>query len=508
MRTRYSLAIDQGSTNTKVVAVDPAGTIAAVATERVALRFPQPGWVESDPASIWESVLSAMEGCLSQLSDPDVVSIGVCNQRESVVMWERSTGDPLGPMVSWQCTRGREVCDALDTPETRSLVAARTGLGLEPMFSAPKMKWLLDSIPDGAARAAQGEICLGTVDSWLVWNLTGGQAFSTDFTNASRTLLWNLADLSWDQALLDLFGVPAGALPAARASSAVHGECANPELSSTLGGTVIGSILGDSHAALVGHSAFHPGRVKASFGTGTSVLAPTGGVATCDGLSSTVAWSRQEGDECEVCYAIEGNIYATGAALEWTAGLLGLGRDVGELEKLAASCPDSRGIVFVPAFAGLGAPHWDAHARGLVTGITLGAGRAELARATFESVAHQVADVVGRAVATLGADHRLKVHADGGAIRSDLLSQLVADLCDVELLCSDETQTAAVGAAHFAGLTAGMWPTLGDLVQLPRHVTRVTPRMSDSERRAARQQWVDAIGQASSSGPQSRQGWG
>ena len=219
MTHRYSLAIDQGTTNTKVVAVDQAGRIAGVATERVDLRFPRAGWAESDPTSIWKSVVSAMEGCLSQLSDPNIVSIGVCNQRESVVMWERSTGQPLGPMVGWQCTRGRAVCDALETPETRSMVSARTGLGLEPMFSAPKMKWLLDSVPDGVKRAEDGEICLGTVDSWLIWNLTSGQAFVTDFTNASRTLLCNLAELQWDPELLALFSVPAPAstrIPSAR----------------------------------------------------------------------------------------------------------------------------------------------------------------------------------------------------------------------------------------------------------------------------------------------------
>lgn len=499
MSSRYTLAIDQGTTNTKVVAVDQDGSIAAVASERVSLWFPQPGWVESDPTAIWKSVVSAIEGCLAQLEDPEpeVVAIGVCNQRESVVMWDRATGRPLRPMVSWQCTRGREVCDGLDDPETRSMVAERTGLGLEPMFSAPKMKWLLDSILDGSARAAQGEICIGTVDSWLVWQLTRGHAFVTDFTNASRTLLFNLEDLSWDAGLLDLFGVPEAALPEVQASSAPHGVCSGAELNPLLHGVVIGAILGDSHAALVGHGAFRPGRIKASFGTGTSVLAPTDEISACDGLSSTVAWSRTDGETVEVCYAIEGNIYATGAALEWTAELLGMGHDVGELEQLAMTCEDSRGVVFVPAFAGLGAPHWDAHARALVTGITFGAGRAELARATFEAVAHQVADVVDRTASALSPE-RLRIHADGGAARSDLLSRLVADLSDVELLRSDDAETAAVGAAHFAGLTAGIWPTLGDLAQLPRRVTRVTPTMNGSVRREARNRWAEALDRSSS----------
>ena len=496
MTGRYALAIDQGTTNTKVAAVDEGGRIAAIASERVDLRFPQTGWAESDPMSIWKSVISAMEGCLAQLSNPDVVSVGVSNQRESVVMWERSTGQPLGPMVGWQCTRGASICEALDTPEVREMVAVKTGLGLEPMFSASKMSWLLDSIPDGIKRAQAGEICLGTVDTWLTWKLTEGRSFATDFTNASRTLLCHLAEMRWDADLLELFGVPAVALGNIEASASTHGECSGPELHAAVAGTMIGSMIGDSHSALVGHGAFRPGRMKASFGTGTSVLAPTGTVASGKGLSSTVAWSRDDGDEIEVCYAIEGNIYATGSALEWTAKLVGLGRDVGELANLAESCPDARGVTFVPAFAGLGAPHWDADARGIISGITLGANRAEVARAAFECVAHQVADVIGQVAVTLGADERLTVHADGGATRSDLLCQLVADLSDVELLRSDDAETAAVGAAHLAGLTAGVWGSLEELAAIPRNTTLVAPSMDVADRTAARQRWAAEINRA------------
>ena len=493
-----SLAIDQGTTNTKVLAVDQAGTTVAVATERVALDFPRPGWAESDPTSIWNSVTSAIEHCLSQIPDTTISSIGLCNQRESVVAWERSSGQPLGPLVSWQCTRGSALCDSLDVPATRSMVSARTGLGLEPMFSASKMRWLLDSVPDGAARAAAGEICLGTVDSWLLWNLTDGRTFGTDHTNASRTLLFGLAELDWNLELLELFGVPRVALPSISASAAVHGECSSASLGRQLRGTVIGAVLGDSHAALVGHGAFDAGSVKASFGTGSSVLAPTAGLVSSRSLSSTVAWSRRCEDDREVRYAIEGNIYATGAALEWTARLLGLGTEVADLERLATTCADAGGVVLVPAFAGLGAPHWDAHARGLISGLTLGASRAELARAAFECVAHQVADVIDAVTETLGADQRLAVHADGGAARSDLVARMVADLADVELLRGEEAEVAAVGAAHFAGLTAGLWTSLDELGDLPRRTTRVAPTLTDRDRREARSRWAYAIEQVSS----------
>jgi glycerol kinase len=493
-----SLAIDQGTTNTKVLAVDRDGTTVAVATERVALHSPRPGWAESDPRSLWVSVTSAIENCLVQIPDAAISSIGVCNQRESVVAWERSSGKPLGPLVSWQCTRGSALCDSLDTPATRSMVSAHTGLGLEPMFSASKMRWLLDAIPDGASRARAGEICLGTVDSWLTWNLTDGRTFGTDHTNASRTLLCNLAELDWDIELLELFGVPRAALPSISASAAVHGECSCPILDRRLRGTMIGAVLGDSHAALVGHGAFQPGSIKASFGTGTSVLAATGDIVTSESLSSTVAWSRHGDDEREVCYAIEGNIYATGAALEWTAKLLGLGTDVADLEQLALTCTDAGGVTLVPAFAGLGAPHWDAHARGVITGLTLGAGRAELARAAFECVAHQVADVIDAAGETLRTDQRLTVHTDGGAARSDLLAELVADLADVELLRADDAEIAAVGAAHFAGLTAALWSDLDELGDLPRRTTSTAPTMDDIARREARSRWAHAIEQVSS----------
>ncbi|MET0909823.1 MAG: FGGY family carbohydrate kinase [Ilumatobacteraceae bacterium] len=493
-----TLAIDQGTTNTKVLAVDKAGTTVAAAAERIELTHPRSGWAESDPSSIWRSVATAIENCLSQIPETPITSIGVCNQRESVVMWQRSSGEPLGPLVSWQCTRGSALCDSIASAATRTMVAARTGLGLEPMFSASKMRWLLDSIPDGPARAAAGEICLGTVDSWLLWNLTGGRSFGTDHTNASRALLCNLVDLDWDLELLELFGIPRAALPSIQASASVHGQCISPGLGRQLEETTIGAVLGDSHAALVGHGAFETGSIKASFGTGTSVMAPSADVVASGALSSTVAWSRERDGISDVHYAIEGNIFATGAALEWTAKLLGLGTDVADLEELARTRDDAGGVVLVPAFAGLGAPHWDAHARGLIVGLTADASRAELARSSFECVAHQVAEVLDAAREVLGTAQRLTVHADGGATRSNLVTALVADLADVELLRSDDAEIAAIGAAHFAGLTAGLWAGLDELRDLPRHTTRIVPTMADADRSEARSRWAHAVDQASS----------
>lgn len=483
------LAIDQGTTNTKALIVGTDGFVRALHTERVAIEFPRPGWAQSDPREIWRSVERVVAACLDDVARGSVLAIGIANQRESVVAWERATGEPLGPLVSWQCTRGVDLCAQLATPEAIELVRARTGLTLDPMFSASKMRWLLGHIDNGLCRAANGEICLGTVDSWLLWNLTG-DTFTTDMTNASRTLLFDLATGDWSGDLLELFGIPRAALATILASADDYGSVSYPSIAAS--GATITAMIGDSHAALVGHGAFHPGAVKASFGTGTSVMAPVDRVLRSGRLSSTVGWSRRVGATSQVVQAIEGNIYATGAALEWTANLLGLEGDVTALEALARSCPDGAGVSFVPALARLGAPHWDPDARGTVTGLTRHAGPPQVARAAFEAVAHQVADVCDEIERVLG-NRPEALFTDGGAIRSELLATTVADLVGVPLLRSDEPELAALGAASLAGLQAGVLPSVDALQELPRAFTRVDPTLAAERRRDARGQWDAAL---------------
>ncbi len=486
------LAVDQGTTNTKALVVGQDGETLAAASVRVGIEFPQPGWVQSDAGEIWDSVRSVIGDCLRNVPAGSVVGLGISNQRESVVAWERASGAPLGPVVSWQCGRGAARCAALGAAGHGELVAARTGLVLDPMFAATKMAWLLDAIDDGHGRAARGEICLGTIDSWLVWNLTGGRSFVTDLTNASRTLLFDLAKREWDDELLAIFGIPPKALPRLQASASPFGDASVTSGSGEHHDIPIWAVAGDSHAALVGHRALAPGTVKATFGTGSSIMAPVDVLPHTTSLSSTIAWSRQAVGGNEVVYAIEGNVYATGSALEWVASLLGFGGDVGRLNTIAAACDTSGGVCFVPALSGLGAPYWDSSARGLITGLTRAAGPPELARAAFEAVAHQVTDVLDAVQQVL--DSRIEqLHVDGGAMRSELLAQLLADLAAVRVVRSDEPEVAALGAAFLAGSGAGLWPDLESTASLPVRTTRFEPALPDTERRAHRSRWADAV---------------
>jgi glycerol kinase len=488
------LAIDQGTTNTKAVVIGMDGAVRASSSVRVGIEFPVPGWVQSDAHDIWHSVLKVTAECLDHVPAGSVQSIGISNQRESVVAWDRTNGSPLGPVISWQCGRTASRCAELSEAGYGEMVRARTGLVLGPMFSASKMAWLLEAIEDGAQRAADGEICLGTIDSWLIWNFSGGESFVTDHTNASRTLLLDLTSREWADELLEVFGIPRHCLPSVQPSISSFG------VARLSGGVPIGGVAGDSHAALVGHRALVPGVVKATFGTGTSVMAPVESLSRAPQLSSTIAWSQRGMAGDETTYALEGNIYATGAALEWTAALLGLAGDVGALGELARSCASSSGVCFVPALSGLGAPYWEASARGLMSGLTHGAGPPEVSRAAFEAVAHQVVDVLDCLHGALGSSFG-QICADGGAIRSDLLASIVADISGVAVLRNDEREVAALGAALLAGVSAGMWPDLQSTEKLPLGCTTFEPRISGVERRHLRQQWADAMHRTVMTGP-------
>jgi glycerol kinase len=483
---RHVLAIDQGTTNTKVLLFDRDSAVVARAERPVETRFPQPGWVEQDAIAVWRTVAEAIEECLTRAGGADVAAIGISNQRESVLLWERATGTPLGPIVVWQCRRTSAFCDALRRDGHQAVLEARTGLTIDPLFSGSKIRWLLDAVPDGRRRAEAGELCAGTIDAWLLWNLTGGAVHACDATNASRTQLFNLQARSWDDEVLRVFGVPRALLPEVRPSSGVLGQTV--ARGALPAGVPVAAAIGDSHAALFGHAAFGAGSVKATYGTGSSLMTPIATpVASRHGLSTTVAWALPAG----TTYALEGNITVTGGAVQWIGALLGLSGGSADVAALAATVGDSGGVYVVPALAGLGAPYWDADARGLICGATRGTTGAHVARATIESIAFQVRDVF-EAMREDGTTPAVLL-ADGGASRNADLMQFQADILDRPVVRSDAAELSARGAGWLAGLAAGVWPSVDALAQLPRAVTRFEPRMPAGERDRRLAGWQDAI---------------
>jgi len=480
------LSVDQGTTNSKAILVDRGGVIRARASRPVSITFPQPGWVEQDARDIWTSVRLVTEDCLSQALGAEIAAVGISNQRESVIVWDRSTGEPAGPCVIWQCRRTTGFCDELRTRGLEASIRERSGLPVDPLFSASKIRWLLSSIPDGMARAAAGDLCVGTVDSWLLWNLTGGKEHHTDASNASRTQLLDLKSCSWDPELLEIFGIPKGCLPEVRPSSGIAGVTA--ACGTLPAGVPVASLIGDSHAALVGHAAFTPGAVKATYGTGSSLMSPLGNaVLSRHGLSTTVAWSQPG---C-VRYALEGNITNTGGTVQWLAGLLQLAGPEA-VAALADGLPDSGGVYLVPAFAGLGTPHWDAGSRGVIAGLTRGTTTAHLARAAIESIAYQVCDVFDAMRQDAGLPLPA-LYADGGASRNNSLMQFQADILGCPVIRSESADLSAIGAAWLAGLATGFWSSLEELDALPRPYTKFEPQMDDVRRRQLLAGWHEAV---------------
>jgi glycerol kinase len=411
----------------------------------------------------------------------------VSNQRESVVLWERATGAPAGPVAVWQCQRGAALCRELTAAGHEPEIRARTGLTIDPMFSASKMRWLLDHTPHGMARAAVGELCLGTIDSWVLFNLTGGQVHACDLTNASRTQLFNLKTQTWDPELLAHFGIPQAALPTLQPSSGHFGVTQG--VNGLPDGIPITSLIGDSHGALYGHAGFQPGAIKATYGTGSSLMTPTATpIFSQKGLSTTVAWSYPQ----QATFALEGNIYATGAAVEWYAQLLGLTDSATQIEAMAGRVADSDGVYLVPAFVGLGAPHWQSTARGTMTGLTRGSGPNQLARATLESIAYQIRDVFDVMQSEAGAPLQVLL-ADGGASQNNLLMQFQADILDCPVLRSTSSDVSALGAAYLAGLAAGVWTDEAAIAALPRPHDRFEPQMPASRRAALYAGWQAAV---------------
>ncbi len=471
------LAIDQGTTNSKAVLVSTEGEILARGSAPVGISHPQPGWVEQDPSRIWRSVREAIAECLGAGPPADVLGIAISNQRESVTIWDAETGEPLGPVVSWQCRRSAPVCTDLNAAGHSHRVQALTGLPIDPMFPGPKMKWLLDRAPAGRT------IRLGTIDAWLIHCLTDGAVHACDASNAARSQLYDLNRKTWSDELCELFGVPKAVLPEVRDSASDFGATRN--VPGLCDGIRIAAAIGDSHAALFGHGAFNPGDGKVTFGTGSSIMTTLPRfIAPEHGITTTIAWSING----EPTYAFEGNILVSASALPWMTEILGL-PDVQALVDLAATAAPG-GPGFVPAFVGLGAPYWQADARALFAGITFNTTRAQMARAVTDSMAFQVHDVF-RAMSAQSPAPLGRLYADGGPSKNTFLMQCVADTLDHAIIQSDAPEASALGAAYLAGLSLGVWSDLDTVAALPRSRIALAPRASDAAERL--RVWQDAI---------------
>jgi len=484
----FVAAIDQGTTGTTVLVFDRRGRVAGRAYSEFSQHYPKPGWVEHDADEIWRVTLAVLRQAVRRAGarGKDVVALGITNQRETTVLWDRRTGRPVSRAIVWQDRRTAPLCEALRKRGKEGLVRRRTGLVLDPYFSATKVAWLLRSVRGLAARAARGEVCFGTIDSWLLWRLTGGAVHATDRTNASRTLLYDIRRHRWDPELCSLFDVPMSMLPAVVSSA---GECgvATPDI---LGAPVpIAGIAGDQQAALFGQGCVEPGMAKNTYGTGCFLLMNTGrrAVTSRHGLLTTVACDAYGGP----AYALEGSVFVAGAAMQWLRDGLGLIARAGDSEALARSVDSTLGVYFVPAFVGLGAPYWDPDARGAITGLTRGVTRAHLVRAALESLAFQTRDVVDAMVADGGTLRTLRV--DGGASANDFLMQFQADVLGVPVERPALVETTAMGAAYLAGLATGFWKTPAELGRTRRIAKRFRPQRSTGLRAAAYRGWVDAV---------------
>ncbi len=484
------LALDQGTTSSRAILFDRQGTICRMAQKEFRQHYPQSGWVEHDPVEIWTSQIEVAKQVLDQagLRAQDIAAIGITNQRETTVVWDRKTGQPIAPAIVWQDRRTASQCDQLRSSGLAPEIQEKSGLVLDAYFSATKIQWILDHVQGARAKADAGQLACGTIDSWLIWNLTGGKTHVTDPSNASRTMLYNLESNTWDQTLLDIFAIPANMLPEIQPSSAILGESCQ-EL---FGGPIqIAGVAGDQQAALFGQNCTRHGMVKNTYGTGCFMLMHVGNRPrpSKHKLLSTVAWRV---GKAPVEYALEGSVFIAGAAVQWLRDGLGIIQNSSEVEALAASVPDNGGVYFVPALAGLGAPHWDAYARGSIQGITRGTTKGHLARAALEGIALQVADVVD----TMRQDSGLSIEelrCDGGASVNNLLMQFQADMLQAPVVRPLVVETTALGAAFLAGLAVGYWKDLADVESIWQSDRVFHPQMDRVHVDRIRTQWKEAV---------------
>ncbi len=487
---KYIMALDAGTTSNRCIIFDGAGNIRASVQREFRQYYPKPGWVEHNADEIWETQLAVMQQALSSawLNASQIAAIGITNQRESVIVWDKATGKPVCPAIVWQCRRTAEYCDELRERGFAEIIRKKTGLVLDAYFSATKLKWILDNVPGARERAESGLLLFGTVDTWLIWKLTGGKVHATDYSNASRTMLYDIHRLCWDEELLNLMGIPAQMLPEVRPSSGIFGET-DPGL---LGAPVlVAGAAGDQQAALFGQTCFEAGEAKNTYGTGCFLLLNTGAqpVDSSHGLVTTIAW----GLGGKITYALEGSIFAAGAAVQWLRDELGLISSAGETEALARAVQDTNGCYLVPAFTGLGAPYWDPYARGIICGLTRGVNKNHIVRATLESIAYQVCDVVS----AMSADANLPLsglRVDGGASANDFLMQVQADVLGAPVVRPNNVESTALGAAYFAGLAVGFWESREKLRSSSAVVFR--PAIEYAERQQRLEGWRAAVRRA------------
>jgi len=497
---RYILALDQGTTSSRAIVFDQQGAVVAVAQREFEQIFPQAGWVEHDAEEIWSSQISVAVEALSraQARPRDLAGIGITNQRETAIVWNRETGKPIHNAIVWQDRRTADFCGQLRAQGHERLIQERTGLLIDSYFSGTKVVWILDHVEGARKLAEAGKLAFGTVDSWLVWNLTSGRVHLTDISNASRTMLFNIHTGKWDEELLRLLNIPASMLPEVRGSSEVYAEVTT---TLGLGSVAIAGMAGDQQASLFGQRCTSPGLTKNTYGTGCFMLQNTGtrAVPSSNRLVTTVAWKI--GDTTE--YALEGSVFVGGAVVQWLRDGLRLIRSSGEVEQLAASVPDNGGVYMVPAFVGLGAPHWDAYARGSIFGLTRGSSAGHLARAALESIAYQVADLLD-AIQRDAATPIKEMRVDGGASANDTLMQFQADIMNIPVVRPEVTETTALGAAYLAGIGIGFWKDAQAIATMPRAERRFEPKMPPAQAAKLRERWNLALSRAKAWEPEAQ----
>lgn len=484
---KYILTLDEGTTSARAVLFDKGGNAVSAAQREFKQIYPQPGFVEHDPVEIFSVQYAAVTEAITAIgaSAEEIAAVGVTNQRETTIIWDKNTGEPIYNAIVWQCRRTSEMCDKLRADGLEEYIRKTTGLRIDAYFSATKIKWILDNVPGARDRAENGELLFGTVDTWLIWKLSGGKIHVTDRTNAARTMLYDIHSLTWDKRILEILQIPKCMLPEVRSSSEIYGNV------NILGAEIpVSGIAGDQQAALFGQKCFCEGDIKNTYGTGCFLLMNTGATAfeSKNGLITTIA--ADAGDN--ICYAFEGSVFVGGAVIQWLRDELGLITTAAESEKAALSVPDSAGVYIVPAFAGLGAPYWDMYARGTICGLTRGSGKNHIIRACLEAIAYQTNDLI----TALKADTGLPINhirADGGAAANNFLMQFQADISDVGVIRPAQTEATAAGAAYLAGLAVGFWKNKNEILRLPDKQTEFKPAITAKRREALTDGWKRAV---------------
>lgn len=489
----YIVALDQGTSSTTALLIDHMGSVIWKSSQEISTIYPSPGWVEQDPHEIFLSCLNVIHELIdeTEISTGQIAAIGITNQRETTLVWDKETGEPVYNAIVWQCRRSTVLCDIMKSQGVESAISEKTGLTLDPYFSATKLRWIIDNIPNGQARAQNGEIIFGTVDSWILWNLTGQVVHATDTTNASRTMLYNIDNFEWDTDLLNLFDIPPNILPAVHSSNSIFGYT----LAELFRGKEIpvSAMAGDQNSALFGQVCFDPGMIKNTYGTGCFVLANSGEerIDSKSGLISTISWHIGR----NVTYGLEGSIFSSGSTVQWLRDGLGIINSTSEVDALAESVENNGGVYFVPAFTGLGAPNWDPNARGTIVGLTLGSNGGHIARAALEATAFQTRQVVESISKDFGFMPEV-LRVDGGGTASKLMMQFQADILGIPIETCDIKDTTALGIGYIAGLSVGFWKDMNEITSLWKSERRFDPSMSETQREILYHDWYRAMDRA------------